>query len=85
MIDYGKTRSTVKPPEMELTESKVFIASNIVTVNEPGTDEQPGFDGYEYDLVEYDKNEYLILQSEQIEKLAANQDYIAMMADIEVE
>ena len=29
MIDYGKQKSTVKPDELELTESKVFVSSNI--------------------------------------------------------
>ena len=39
MIDYGKQRSTVKPDELELTETKVFVSSNITEVNEPETDE----------------------------------------------
>ncbi len=64
MIDYGKQRSTVKPEELELTETKVFVSSNITEVNESGTGEQPGFTGYEFDLVEYDKNEYIRIQSE---------------------
>lgn len=55
MIDYGKQRSTVKPEKLELTETKVFISSSIKEVNEPGADEQPGFTGYEFDLIEYDK------------------------------
>ena len=37
MIDYGKQRSTVEPLELELTETKVFVSSNIIPVNEPGT------------------------------------------------
>lgn len=64
MIDYGKQRSTVKPEELELTETKVFVSFNITEVNESGTGEQPGFTGYEFDLVEYDKNEYIRIQSE---------------------
>lgn len=64
MIDYGKQKSTVKPDELELTESKVFVSSNITEVNEPGTDEQPGFSGYEFDLIEYDKDEYIKIQAE---------------------
>lgn len=61
MIDYGTQRSTVKPLELELTETKVFVASNISPVDEPGTEEQPGFTGYEFDLVEYGKDEYIKL------------------------
>ena len=64
MIDYGTQRSTVKPLELELTETKVFVASNITPVNEPDTEDQPGFTGYEFDLVEYDKDEYIKLQAE---------------------
>lgn len=64
MIDYGTQRSTVKPLELELTETKVFVASNITPVNEPDTKDQPGFTGYEFDLVEYDKDEYIKLQAE---------------------
>lgn len=64
MIDYGKQKSTVKPLELELTETKVFVASNIVPVDEPGTEEQPGFTGYEFCLVEYNKDEYIKLQAE---------------------
>ena len=55
MIDYGKQRSTVKPDELELTETKVFVSSNITEVNEPETDEYSGFTGYEFDLIEYRK------------------------------
>ncbi len=64
MIDYGTQRSTVKPLELELTETKVFVASNITPVNEPDTEDQPGFTGYEFGLVEYDKDEYIKLQAE---------------------
>lgn len=58
MIDYGKQRSTVEPLELELTETRVFVSSNIIPVNEPGTEEQPGFVGWEFDLIEYTKDEY---------------------------
>ncbi len=64
MIDYGKQRSTVEPLELELTETRVFVSSNIIPVNEPGTEEQPGFSGYEFDLIEYDKDEYIKIQAE---------------------
>ncbi len=45
MINYGKQRSTVKPEELELTETKAFVSSNVKEVNEPETDGQPGFPG----------------------------------------
>ena len=69
MIDYGKQKSTVRPEELELTETKVFVSSNITEVNEDETDEQPGFTGYEFDLIEYDKDEYIKIQAEKNESL----------------
>ena len=69
MKEYGTQRSTVKPLELELTETKVFVNSDIVQVNEPGTDEQPGFTGYEFTLTEYEKDEYIKLQAEKNESL----------------
>lgn len=64
MIDYGKQKNTVRPEELELTETKVFVSSNITEVNEDETDGQPGFTGYEFDLIEYDKDEYIKIQAE---------------------
>lgn len=64
MIEYGKQRSTVKPDELEITETKVFIYSDVEEVNESGRDEQPGFSGYEFNLTEYNKDEYIKIQAE---------------------
>lgn len=64
MIDYGKQRSTVKPDGLEITETKVFVYSDIEEVNESGSGEQPGFSGYEFNLTEYNKDEYIKIQAE---------------------
>lgn len=64
MIEYGKQRSTVKPDELEITETKVFVYSDIEEVDELGNDEQPGFAGYEFNLTEYNKDEYIKIQVE---------------------
>ena len=64
MIDYGKQRSTVEPLELELTETRVFVSSNIIPINETRTEEQPGFVGWEFDLIEYTKDEYIKIQAE---------------------
>lgn len=50
MKDYGLQRSTVEPQTVEITESKVFIATNV---------EQIGEQEYQFNLVEYDKDEYI--------------------------
>lgn len=74
MIDYGTQRSTVEPLELELTETKVFVASNITPVNEPDTDEQPGFIGFEFQLVEYEKDEYIKMIDEKNKSLETQVD-----------
>ena len=67
MKNYGLTRSVSMPLSVEGRETKVFTASSIrqVTVN----DEQGEHTEYEFDLTEYDKNEYLRMMIEQNEML----------------
>ena len=43
----------------QIDDYSVWIAENITPVTEAGTDEQPGFTGYEYDLTQYTKDEYI--------------------------
>lgn len=74
MIDYGTQRSTVEPLELELTETKVFVASDITPVNEPDTDEQPSFIGFEFQLVEYEKDEYIKMIDEKNKSLETQVD-----------
>ena len=59
MQQYGKVRSTQQPETQVIDEFSVWVADNITPVSEPGTDEQPGFVGYEYDLTQYTKDEYI--------------------------
>lgn len=61
MKDYGKVRSTVRPEEKVIDEFSVWIASNIEGVSEEDIDNQKGFTGFEYDLVQYDKDEYITM------------------------
>lgn len=55
---------TVNP--LELTEDKVYVRSNIVKVEEPGTDEMSGFNGFSYDEIEYTKDEYIATLSQRV-------------------
>lgn len=57
MIDYGRQRSTVKPEPMILDEHSVWIHSNIEEVEETVGEEV--FSGYEFDMVQYTKDEYI--------------------------
>lgn len=59
MKQYGKVRSTQRPELKVIDDYSVWIAENITPMSESGTDEQPGFTGYEYDLIQYDKDEYI--------------------------
>lgn len=55
MINYGLTKSTVKPEDLEILSNKVFVCTDIT--------ESDGL--YTYNLVEYGKDEYIKLQAEQ--------------------
>ena len=66
MIDYGKVKSTVKPQPVEVDQYSVWEHTNIKDVHEPGTEDSPGFDGYEYDMKQYDKDEYILMQANQM-------------------
>ena len=56
MIDYGVQRSTVKPQEVEITEDKIFIYSCIREISENE------FIGYEFNLQECSKDEFVRMQ-----------------------
>ena len=67
MKNYGLQRSAVEPKAIEITESKVFVATDIeqVTLN---MDEQE-VQEYQFNLVEYDKDEYIKIISEKNKEL----------------
>lgn len=64
MKQYGTQRSTVKPENVEITESKVFTYENIteIKVKNPESDDEVTM--YEFTLTEYDKDEYIRIQAE---------------------
>ena len=67
MKNYGLQRSAVEPKAVEITESKVFVAKDIeqvtVTMDEQEVQE------YQFNLMEYDKDEYIQIISEKNEEL----------------
>ena len=69
MKDFGKTRSTVRPDEVVIDEYSVWVHSNIKEVSEPGMDDQEGFTGYEFNMIQYDKDEYILMISEKNQQL----------------
>ncbi len=62
MIDHGKVRSTVAPEPMVVDEFSVWVHSNITPVEEDNGEET--FVGFEYDMVQYDKDEYIKIITE---------------------
>ena len=64
MIDYGKQRSTVQPEPMVLDENSVWIHTNIQAVEETVGEEV--FSGYEFDMVQYTKDEYISKLDDQL-------------------
>lgn len=63
MTDHGKVRSVQQPNPMVIDDYSVWVAENITKVTEPGSEEQPGFDGWEYDLTQYTKDEFIMKQA----------------------
>lgn len=73
MVDYGKQRSTVKPEPIVLDEFSVWVYSNITPVEETVGEET--FSGWEFNMVQYTKDEYIML-------LQSDIDYIGMMTGV---
>lgn len=59
MKEFKKVRSTQQPEQKVIDDFSVWIAENITPVTESGSDEELGFVGYEYDLTQYTKDEYI--------------------------
>lgn len=51
MVDYGKVQSTVKPDSIKMDEKSVWMHTNITETE----------NGYEYNMTQYEKDEYINL------------------------
>jgi hypothetical protein len=76
MIDHGKVRSTVAPEPMVVDEFSVWVHSNVTPVEEDNGEET--FVGFEYDMVQYDKDEYIKIITEK------NQSVEAQLTDVQL-
>lgn len=77
MTNLGKTRSTIKPEVVDVRESNVFVASNIIEVPVTSPETGESHTEYEYDLKQYDSKEYIqMLQEQQEATNEALQDLI---------
>lgn len=70
MIDYGLTRSTVKPELFRMDEHSVYICTDI----KPFAEDIEGeiFEGWQYKMVQYPKDEYIMLQQRKIDEEITN-------------
>ena len=66
MINHGKVRSTIKPEKMVIDEYSVWISENINKIEVESEDSNEKIEMYEYDLIQYTKDEYIGMQSNQM-------------------
>ena len=64
MTNYGRVRATESPENVVVDESSVWISENITTVTV--TDEQGTRTEYEFDLKQYEKDEYIHAMDDQL-------------------
>ena len=67
MKDYGLQRNAVKPSEREFTETKVFVYTDIKEVVE--SSENGDINLFEFNMIEYDKDEFIELLSDKNKSL----------------
>lgn len=67
MKDYGLQRSAVKPSEREFTETKVFVYTDIKEIVE--SSENGDINLFEFNMIEYDKDEFIELLSDKNKSL----------------
>lgn len=66
MIDHGRVRSTVRPKPVVIDDFSVWIHKNITEISE-NLGEENEFIGYEYNMTQYDKNEFILKLVEELE------------------
>jgi len=69
---YNPTYSFIRPESIEITETKVFLATNIQEVEREVEDTIEHC--YQYTLTEYDKDEYFALLSQNQQDIEALQE-----------
>lgn len=68
MVNHGTVKSTVRPNELIIDESSVWVHTNITEVSE-NLGQENEFIGFQFDCVQYDKDEYIKLLSEKNDSL----------------
>lgn len=70
MKDYGIVESSVKPEPIRIDEYSVWISTDITPFEKEIDGET--FTGYSYHSVQYDKDEYIMLQQQKIDEEITN-------------
>lgn len=63
MIDYGETRSTVKPEPIVIDDFSVWQHTNIEEVSE-NVGEENEFVGYKFNMIQFGKDEFILQQAQ---------------------
>lgn len=69
MKTFPKTKSNVQPEPMIIDDYSVWVAENIVQTKETATEDHPEIEGYEYDLTQYTKDEYILMMANKNKEL----------------
>lgn len=69
MRNFGKTRSTVRPNAVVIDDFSVWQHSNIIEVSE-NVGEENEFIGFEFDMVQFEKDEFILKQAQENQTLA---------------
>lgn len=64
MVDYGKVKSTVKPEPIVIDDFSVWQHTNIQDVSE-NVGEENEFVGFEYNMIQFTKDEFILQQAAQ--------------------
>jgi len=75
MKNYETVYSITEPQEIEITSTKVFIATNVQSIEREYEDIIETC--YSYTLTEYDKDEYITLMAKNNADIAALQEELA--------
>ena len=65
MVNHGKVRAKTQPENIVIDDFSVWVAENVTSVTVPDEDGQTHTE-YEFDLKQYDKDEYIHSMDEQL-------------------
>ncbi len=61
MKNHGLVKSTTEPQALVVDDESVWVAENVTPVKEEAAEGEQALEGYEYQLHQYSKDEYILL------------------------